>query len=254
MSIKNNLLLDLGNTALKWTSDGQADEPKIYVHRSTGQIPDNIAREWIEGAYQNAYGCTVASKWMSAEIDEILEKNGVKCHWLGAQRMFEGRFTLLNQYSNPYLLGADRWHAAIGAVTLFPQTPLLIVHMGTASTVDSVVPLGKSNYSFLGGRIAPGPEMMKESLCRGTAHLPFASGAYSDFPQNTKDAITTGVIDCQLGIVHRALCAMRRQGVEPQIILAGGAAGIVKDIFVQEFANVVNKHNLVLFGIRERIQ
>ena len=40
------LLLDLGNTALKWTTLDKPEEPQTYVHGGHGTPPDELLRTW----------------------------------------------------------------------------------------------------------------------------------------------------------------------------------------------------------------
>ena len=56
------------------------------------------------------------------------------------------------KYSNPKEIGADRIAGAIGAVSLHPDTDLIIIDMGTATTIDCVT----SDKEYLGGAILSG--------------------------------------------------------------------------------------------------
>lgn len=246
------LLLDLGNTALKWALLDNCEETNAYVHNSSGVLGDGVIEQWESLNIEAAYGTTVASEWISHGINQALHRKSVDCHWLQSTSEFNGDFRLRNGYAYPHMLGADRWHAAIGAVTLHPNEALLIIHMGTAATVDSVIPQGDNEYLFLGGRIAPGPAMMLEGLSRGTAHLPRALGKYQDFPDNTVDAITTGIIDSQLGLVQRAYSQMKAICESPRILLAGGAARLIAPHLSKEFEKVDLRHNLVITGLATR--
>ena len=71
-------------------------------------------------------------------------------------------------YRTPETLGADRLAAVVGAVTLKPQTDLLVVDAGTCITYDFVDAAG----NYLGGNISPGVEMRLEALHNCTARLP----------------------------------------------------------------------------------
>ena len=76
-------------------------------------------------------------------------------------------------YRTPETLGADRLAAVVGAVTLKPQTDLLVVDAGTCITYDFVDAAG----NYLGGNISPGVEMRLEALHNCTARLPLAKKA-----------------------------------------------------------------------------
>jgi type III pantothenate kinase len=97
--------------------------------------------------------------------------------------------------------------------------PLVLATFGTATTIDTLNP---SNH-FEGGLILPGPALMRQSLAQGTANLPLASGAGTDYPRQTLQAISTGVVAAQAGAVHRqCLTTQERFGVAPVLCVSGG--------------------------------
>ncbi len=66
---------------------------------------------------------------------------------------------------------------------------------------------------------------MLEALARRTARLPHARGAAVAFPDNTDDAIVTGIADAQAGAVERIAARFaRQQGGAVTLLLGGGAA------------------------------
>ena len=64
------------------------------------------------------------------------------------------------RYANPKEIGADRIAAAIGAVSLHPETDLIVIDMGTATTIDVVT----KDKEYLGGAIIPGLRISVEAL------------------------------------------------------------------------------------------
>ena len=42
-----NLLIDLGNTALKWCLPGEEDNPHTVVHRDTEGYKNKLYEEWL---------------------------------------------------------------------------------------------------------------------------------------------------------------------------------------------------------------
>ena len=165
--------------------------------------------------------------------------------------VFRGNFELTNGYENCRQLGSDRWFAAIGAASLYPGQPLLVVHMGTATTVDSVVS-ENGRLVFCGGRILPGPAMMYESLVKGTRCRPNGIGAVEPFPKNTDSAISTGILEAHLGVIEHARAAMQDKGSDVKIVFAGGAAPLLAPYIRARFPQAVLKHNLVLRGLAQQ--
>jgi type III pantothenate kinase len=72
------------------------------------------------------------------------------------------------RYRNPLEVGADKIANAIGAVARYPGRNLLIVDLGTATTLCAVT----KDKEYLGGIIAPGVHMSMAALESKTARLP----------------------------------------------------------------------------------
>ena len=104
-----------------------------------------------------------------------------------------------NSYEQAGQLGADRWAALIGARALHRGPVVVVVMAGTATTVDLLDETGV----FLGGLIFPGFDLMRGSLARNTAQLPYADGSYTAQPRRTADAIFSGCLHAQAGAVER---------------------------------------------------
>jgi type III pantothenate kinase len=254
------LLLDAGNTALKWALSGP-DEPRAlargivalgpgFGHGLTRALAESLSG--LPGAPPRrleAFGCSVASEAATQAIVEAVRPLGADAvRWLASQPRFEHRgVTLVNGYREPARLGTDRWHAMIAARQSFRERPLVVVCAGTATTVDSVDTAGR----FLGGVIAPGASLMAESLARGTARLPRSTGRPVPMPDNTDDAIATGVADAQAGLVERRVRALARAGAPPQLVLAGGRAAELggRLLLGAEVAGILIEEPLVLRGV-----
>ena len=254
------LLLDAGNTALKWalSEPGEfrtAAQGILALEAGFGDLLVETLREPLTARPAaptfdlRAIGCSVASDAITGQIVAALRRlvpAGVR--WLASQAQFDYQDVVLtNGYRDPAQLGADRWHAMIAARHRFPEQPLVVVCAGTATTVDSVDPAGR----FLGGAIAPGTSLMADGLARGTARLPRSAGRPVQMPDNTDDAIATGVADALAGLVERRVRAMARAGAPPQLVMAGGrvrelAARLWLD---QEVAGITIEEHLVLRGL-----
>ena len=127
------------------------------------------------------------------------------------------------------MIGARHRVLASGA-----PRPALVVMVGTAVTVDAL----DQNGHFLGGLILPGFGLMLRALEMGTAGLKAPTGEAVEFPTNTSDALMSGGTDAIAGAVERMHRKLRaRTGMEPQLIMSGGAAvklaPIVTDLKVE---------------------
>ena len=244
------LLLDAGNSTLKWAlveakqagSQASAAAPAgawmgSVQHQGTQAVDEvaldktlaaELAQAFSQATNASApstppacWGCAVAAPDKIAAIEAAIHAVGSPpVRWLAAAAQFRyDNVVLRNGYRDPVQLGADRWHAMIGARARFASVPLLVINAGTATTVDAVDGDGR----FLGGVIAPGVEMMRAALARGTARLPLAAGDYVELPDNTDDAIRTGILDAQIGLIVQRMQRLRQQaGSAVQTVVSGG--------------------------------
>jgi type III pantothenate kinase len=237
------LLLDVGNTAVKWAhSDAQGNRfvgTGIELRMNTQPLALRLANAWRVPRAKRAFGCSVADRATMDAIEQAAqEAAGIPVTWLKAQPHFAGSgpgygLALINTYQAPEQLGADRWHAMIAACAKFPTDSLVIASSGTATTIDCVRREPGAASVFVGGMIAPGVDLMHESLARGTARLPdvryVIDGQVAAHPDNTDDAIVTGVFHAQAGMIERvardfAAELARDERPAPRLLLTGGRA------------------------------
>jgi type III pantothenate kinase len=195
------------------------------------------------------FGCAVASPAVVQAIERAAgQAFSLPVQWFESQPRFEhGGVVLRNGYRDCTQLGVDRWHALIAARAAHPGRSLVVVTAGTATTVDGVTIDG----SFVGGTIAPGVRLMYEALARGTARLPVSRGRLVTYPDNTDDAIASGVLGSQLGLVEHFVRNFRVEHGNPLVVLTGGhAAQLAPYVGVgTSLASVVREENLVLRGV-----
>ena len=164
-------------------------------------------------AAEQAVRMTLQTLWGMASAD-----------WLQVLRASKACAGVRNGYHTPTQLGSDRWASLIGAHAAWPGEHLLIVTLGTATTVEAL----RADGDYLGGLIAPGPALMLQSLAQGTAQLPtldatMPSGG-QDFARNTADAILRGCAAAQAGLVERSHAQLQAQlGAPVRCVLSGGA-------------------------------
>ena len=234
------LLIDAGNSRIKWrlqcASKGRVEAEGALVHDDIDRLaslrPQALSAARIVGS--NVAGTTVAEHIARALGTEHID-------WLRPGQQACG---VRNLYEHPLQLGADRWAALIGARAVHAYASVVVM-AGTATTVD----LLSASGDFLGGLILPGVELMQQSLARGTAELPSASGKFRLQPRCTLDAIRSGCLQAQAGAVERMF---RQIATQPDALclLSGGAAdGFAEllDIPLQRIDNLV-LHGLAVFA------
>lgn len=215
------LLLDLGNTRLKWAlAETQEDWP-ARGSASPDELQPLLA-EWRQlAAPRRIVGCSVAAPELGTALDAFCRQTWDRgIDWIQVEREALG---VRNRYRRLEQQGPDRWAAVLGARAAEPGQALVIASAGTALTVDALTADGR----FLGGVIVPGYRMMKAALAAGTARLPDADGNVHDFPTSTEDAIETGVQTALAGCVTAAFDRLVARGEEPMLLLSGGDAAVL---------------------------
>lgn len=211
--------LDLGNTRLKacrWRPSGAGWESSDAWSGSHREL-DGF-RVWLVRELPRAAAlASVAGDQVTGAVWELLLAAGVQ-----PSRPQPG---LENRCREPARVGQDRLFAAVGAAELLGRSAL-VVDAGTALTVDALLVQGQSR-AFLGGAIAPGPELAAAALASGTAGLPriHPEPGASALGRDTEEALQAGV-----GVGFRGAAAAlveelaRAAGIpEAPVVLAGGA-------------------------------
>ena len=209
-----DLLIDVGNTRLKWglhDGAGWQGQGAVLLSALDG-FADVLA---AFGPLRRMLGANVAGATVGGRIGALLADRGLEAAWIRPRA--EG-FGVRNAYLDPARLGADRWAALVGARALHGAAAL-VVTSGTATTADVLDGAGV----FQGGVILPGLDLMRMSLARDTAQLPFADGRFEATPRRTADAIVSGCLHAQLGAIERMF---RVVAADPDALclLNGGAA------------------------------
>jgi type III pantothenate kinase len=219
--IEETLLIDQGNTRLKWMlardaellaeSAGQGGFRAFVDACKTGRLPQpgSILLSSVAGseaAQELADFCS--AQW------------GLNVHRLQSKAQGGG---VRSAYAEPGKLGVDRWLAIIGAVGAYGK-PVVIWDLGTATTLDAVDNTGQ----HLGGMIYPGPGTMLRALDRDTRlRVPDdLAGAAIAPGRSTASCIENGVFASQLGALNQFLRHTTDVlGTAPKLIVTGGAAG-----------------------------
>ena len=115
--------------------------------------------------------------------------------------------------------------AAVAALSRF-QPPLIIVDMGTATTMTAIDKTG----TYVGGCISPGPKLSAESLSTRTAQLPAISldSPKKAIGKNTVDAMRSGVMLGSACMVDGMIDRMEEElGGGATVVATGGIARFV---------------------------
>jgi type III pantothenate kinase len=217
------LLVDIGNTRVKWAThaDGRLSPQRAAEH-AVWTVAD-WQRELFRGQrIDSVLVATVAGDDSRRALEAATRSAGAaRVEFVTSTAAAAG---VRNAYSNPPLLGVDRWVAMIGAYDL-ARGACCVVDIGTAATLDAVDATGQ----HLGGFIVPGPQLMVRSLHAGTSDLAARTvasggGGAELFAVNTRDAIERGCRVALAALVDRMQAeVLRRTGTTPRLLCTGGA-------------------------------
>lgn len=227
------LLLDLGNTRIKWahstTGASAFDRQGEYLYG--GRSPEDLLDGLWSAAMppESVWLCSVIDPGFAAAFEQAMRRRwDCPVHWVRPQ--VEG-FGVRCAYVNPLRLGADRWAAMVGARVL-QRGAVCILHLGTTLTADVL----DSSGCHLGGIIAPGRRMLQRSLQCGTAQV-ITDSDEMQWPEqdrlgrDTDACVAWGVRHSLIGCCREVLGAARsRLGGEMAVILAGGDACWAQDL------------------------
>ena len=237
-----SLLVDLGNTRMKWVLSAPGEwrpAARLREGRSTETLLDEV---WSRLASPSK---VVVASVARAEVLQALER-WVIGRWSCRVHVARPQAELLgvkNGYHRPETLGADRWAALIAARRLVSGAAC-VVDCGTALTIDALASDGR----FLGGVIFPGLGVLKTSLVEATGGIPETSGCGADcVARSTEDAVAAGTQFGLAGAIERILNEYRGQlGSDMKVLLTGADAPVVVPKLAQPVHEVPD---LVLKGL-----
>lgn len=239
-----NLLLDLGNSRLKWAcaENNQLQLGQTLPH-SEITLP-TLRTLWQDLRPEKVGISCVGKAELLAVITTVAGElwRDVPIHFATTQIC---AFDVTNGYLQPEKLGVDRWLALI-AVRQKTTDSVCVVDCGTAITVDVLDADGKHQ----GGVICAGLTLMKTALAFNTADLPLADSPHNvGLAIETEAAIYNGTLFAACGLIERVMQDLPSNTV---LFLTGGDAPIIAeqltrpltletDLVLQGLAVVINQ-------------
>lgn len=223
--MKNIMLLDVGNTRLKWAL---GDGNELHVGAPLTYTEENL----VPGLLQHWYGLKIPDRVWAASVAgpsrEAELGNAVRACF-GCDITFVHSVAracgVNNAYAQPQRLGIDRFLALI-ALHQTEIAPLLLASCGTALTLDVLTPEG----CHRGGLIMPSPALMQRALYDNTALQPRHSAQLVALAENTDDAIHSGTWLAAVALVERVRAQTTQHfGAPATLILSGGAASTLQN-------------------------
>lgn len=216
------LLLDLGNSRLKWAYwDGQSLLAAGAAPRGPGE--DFACLSGLPQPQQ-----VIVASVAGARTDEQLA-NRVQQDWhlnpvfLHTRDRAAG---VCNGYEDPARLGVDRWLALVGAWAKV-QGRVVVVDAGTAVTIDVLDAEGRHQ----GGLILPGIALMRRSLQLGTSGIDTGGdplpGPETSLGRSTKQGIARGTVLAVVSSCARVVEELAAGGQVDCLLTGGDAPGLI---------------------------
>ena len=240
------MLLDVGNTTLRWAfrDGGQLAGKGNVVHRGH-DMGNLIGQAWAGlDAPDRMAVSNVAGRPVRDAITRWADE-----HW-SLQPVFvmtgDRAAGVTNGYTGPGQLGVDRW-AAMVAAWHEQQTGVLVIDCGTAITIDYVDAGGRHR----GGLIAPGLDTMRQSLSQNTANIDILPAdearPVNPFSEGTEAAIRNGTLCMCTAMIDRVTTDLAdRAGSSVCVVLTGGDAPVIQPLLG---CRTVHDPDLVLKGV-----
>jgi type III pantothenate kinase len=241
-----NLCIDWGNSRVKASIFGADDkivETRSFVESEAADGIDIMVDEFLP---TKCILCTVTATSNGAEVklkDRIssfvkLDNNTP--------------LPIMNAYSSPGTLGADRLALAVAAYILYPEKNAIVISLGTCITYNFVL----RNKAFRGGAISPGLRMRLQAMSHFTNQLPVIDldGETLLLGYDTATCMRSGAVNGMAAELDGMIDQYKEQYHDFNAILTGGdlpffAKRLRNQIFADpdlllKGLNIILKHNV----------
>jgi type III pantothenate kinase len=228
------LLIDIGNTQIKYMrvndiSDLSDVKRCLYLNDLSSYI--SSASEILVSS--------VGHLSLLEELEHLCERFNKPCKIIHTEAETLG---IQCAYEKFQTLGVDRWLAILASREI-TQLPVAVIDLGTANTCDIVV-----NNKHLGGWIAPGFSIMRESLLKNTQQV-FADNNMPqilDIGDTTENCVSYGCLASQAGFVMMAKQYLNDKYEDYFVLVTGGGQ---KSLNLKDNKKILPFPNLVLRGL-----
>ncbi|MDP5132379.1 MAG: type III pantothenate kinase [Paraglaciecola sp.] len=232
------LLIDIGNSRIKFACVQSFNDELSVKHCTEVSELETIIEQ-----SKKVLVASVGKIVLVEEIRQICTKHNVECFVAAIQSQQFGITCAYKQFEN---LGIDRWLAVLAARSITSDA-VAVLDLGTANTCDIVV-----GNQHIGGWIAPGFSLMKQSLLTNTQKV-FADASLPESLEvgtTTPSCVNNGCLSAIHGFVAMAEKYLSNSCSEYKIFVTGGDQSLL--------FSIKNSHlrffpNLVLLGLQRFI-
>lgn len=216
------LLIDMGNTRLKWQLREGGDTKLAGV----GALESEDLFAGLDAVSQSIERIAVSTVASEVRRDELVRRlaqvtpASLEFYW--AESLRNG---LSCAYEQPRAMGADRWHALYAGWTR-SRDSLLVIDAGSAITMDFV---GKDGC-HQGGYILPGKQMMLRSLRQDAARIHYddAAGVALTPGDSTSRCVHHGLRWLWTALVDRIHLDIQARAIDTVLVTGGDATELLE--------------------------
>ena len=245
------ILIDIGNSRTKYV---QLVNDKVSPSSQVSN--ENFTTRFFEENFAQANKvllASVANSSFTVELSAWCQKRNINFIQVHSEQK---KNALVSAYQKPATLGIDRWLALLGATRLYPQSNVLIIDAGTATTVDFV----DNHGHHQGGWILAGIQALFNSILSHST-LVFAETKEKpsvEFGANTSDNVNNACWAATLGMVEQAIFQAQQLAQVEQVIFTGGNGQALADLLLsnnskqRDFTiNSIVIDDLIFYGLQE---
>jgi type III pantothenate kinase len=228
------LLVDVGNTQIKYVMvNNISDLSEIKCCQDIADLSSYIS------SVSEVLISSVGHLSLLAGLERLCEDFNKPCKIIHTEAETLG---IQCAYEKFQTLGVDRWLAILAAREI-TRLPVAVIDLGTANTCDIVV-----NNKHLGGWIAPGFSIMRESLLSNTQQVIGDNNmpAILDIGNTTEKCVSYGCLASQAGFVTMAQQYLNNKYEDYFVLVTGGGQN---SLILKDNKKILSFPNLVLRGL-----
>lgn len=218
------LLLDIGNTRAKYVVLEKGIRSPIKVIENTSFNKDSLDEHFT--GIKKVIVASVAKEEITDTVKSWCIDNVIAFQRVHSEKQ---KGAVYSAYDVPEQLGVDRWLTLIASHVLFPNTNVLIVDAGTATTIDVLSASG----CHQGGWIFAGVATLFETVLANTTKVIATNTkqASLSFGRNTSDNVNNGCWAATVGAIHHALMQAELENFKiEKVLLTGGNAKVLQSL------------------------
>ncbi|MFT4809556.1 MAG: type III pantothenate kinase [Paraglaciecola sp.] len=228
------LLIDIGNTQIKYVMANDISD--LSDVKRCPDFEDLISHISL---VSEVLVSSVGHLSLLVELERLCERFNKPCKIIHTEAE---TLDIQCAYEKFQTLGVDRWLAILAAREI-TQLPVAVIDLGTANTCDIVV-----NNKHMGGWIAPGFSIMRESLLSNTQQV-FADNSLPhilDIGDTTENCVSYGCLASQAGFVMIAEQYLNNKYEDYFVLVTGGGQ---HSLNLKDNKKILSFPNLVLRGL-----